>query len=50
MEEYGNLQEWVSRTGGDRARKRVVYGSTELLNAGEFIAEELERLGQEISS
>ena len=50
MEEYGNLQEWVSRTGGDRARKRVVYGSTELLNAGEFIREELERLGKEIST
>ena len=49
MEEYGNLQEWVARTGGERARKRVVYGSTELVNAGEFIAEELERLGKEIA-
>ncbi|PKS07733.1 hypothetical protein jhhlp_006341 [Lomentospora prolificans] len=48
MDEYGNLQEWVARTGGDRARKRVVYGSTELLNAKEFIKEELERLGREI--
>ncbi|CEJ80705.1 Putative SNARE docking complex subunit [[Torrubiella] hemipterigena] len=44
MEEYGNLQEWVSRVGGDRAKKRVVYGSTELVNAREFISEELERL------
>lgn len=51
MEEYGNLQEWVSRVGGERgAKKRVVYGSTELLNAREFIAEELQRLGQELSS
>ncbi|KAL7933250.1 Sec1-like protein [Trichoderma chlorosporum] len=50
MEEYGNLHEWVSRTSGDRARKRVVYGSTEMINAGQFIQEELERLGKEVSS
>ena len=50
MDEYGNLQEWVARTGGDRARRRVVYGSTEMLNAGEFIREELERLGKEFGS
>jgi hypothetical protein len=50
MDEYGNLQEWVARTtAGDRARRRVVYGSTEMVNAGEFIREELERLGKEIS-
>ena len=53
MDEYGNLQEWVARTGegakGTAARKRVVYGSTELLNAREFIGEELERLGREVS-
>ncbi|KAI1778562.1 Sec1-like protein [Hypoxylon cercidicola] len=51
MDEYGNLQEWVQRTGeaGGRARKRVVYGSTEILNAREFITEELERLGREIA-
>ena len=53
MDEYGNLQEWVARTGegakGAAARKRVVYGSTELLNAREFISEELERLGREVS-
>ena len=47
MDEYGNLQEWVRRTGEGRAKKRVVYGSTELLNAQEFIKEELERLGSE---
>ncbi|KEY72088.1 hypothetical protein S7711_00104 [Stachybotrys chartarum IBT 7711] len=49
MEEYGNLQDWVGRTGGDRARKRVVYGSTEMVNAAEFITEELERLGKELT-
>lgn len=49
MEEYGNLQEWVGRTAGERARRRVVYGSTELLNAQEFIKEELQRLGSEVS-
>jgi sec1 family domain-containing protein 1 len=49
MDEYGNLQEWVARTtAGDRARRRVVYGSTEMVNAGEFIREELERLGKEV--
>ncbi|KAM0664847.1 hypothetical protein ACQRIT_000478 [Beauveria bassiana] len=50
MEEYGNLQEWVTRAGGEKTKKRVVYGSTELLNARAFISEELERLGKELSS
>jgi sec1 family domain-containing protein 1 len=51
MDEYGNLQEWAARTGeGAKAKKRVVYGSTELLNAREFIKEELERLGTEMDS
>lgn len=52
MDEYGNLLEWVARTsgGGDRVKRRVVYGSTEMLNAGEFIAQELERLGKEVAS
>jgi hypothetical protein len=50
MEEYGNLQDWVSRTGRDRAKKRVVYGSTEIINATEFITDELERLGKEVAS
>lgn len=50
MEEYGNLQEWVTRNAGERGtRRRVVYGSTELLNATEFIKEELQRLGSEVS-
>ncbi|KAI0018775.1 sec1 protein [Xylariomycetidae sp. FL0641] len=50
MDEYGNLQEWVRRSaeGGSRQTKRVVYGSTELLNAREFIRDELERLGREV--
>lgn len=50
MEEYGNLQDWVARTGRDRAKKRVVYGSTEIINATEFIQDELERLGKEVAS
>jgi hypothetical protein len=51
MDEYGNLQEWMARAGaagGDRTKKRVVYGSTEMLNAGHFITDELERLGREV--
>ena len=50
MDEYGNLQEWVARTGGDRAKKRVVYGSTEMINATGFITDELEKLGREVKS
>ena len=54
-EEYGNLQEWADRTSGaaagaqpsTAARRRVVYGSTELLNAEDFITLELNRLGKE---
>ncbi|KAF2767647.1 Sec1-like protein [Teratosphaeria nubilosa] len=53
MDEYGNLQEWAKRTSGAGAgaagtvgRKRVIYGSTELVNAGSFL-KELGRLGQE---
>lgn len=57
MDEYGNLQEWAKRTGagGSGAEKgagkrRVVYGSTELVNAGEFLRGELEKLGGEAGS
>ena len=52
IDEYGNLQEWVARTAGagDRTRRRVVYGSTEITNADEFISAELERLGREVAS
>ena len=50
MDEYGNLQEWASRAAAaDRAKRRVVYGASELVNAGQFIREELDRLGKEIS-
>jgi sec1 family domain-containing protein 1 len=50
MEEYGNLQEWSKRTGGPNgsaARKKVVYGSTELVNAEQFVNGELAKLGME---
>ncbi|KAK5662733.1 hypothetical protein OQA88_6140 [Cercophora sp. LCS_1] len=50
MDEYGNLQEWANRTSGtDRVKRRVVYGASELVNAGQFITNELDRLGKEIS-
>lgn len=54
MDEYGNLQDWAKRTsgvgGGGSAgapRRKVVYGSTELVNAEEFVMGELARLGRE---
>ncbi|ERT00083.1 SNARE docking complex subunit [Sporothrix schenckii 1099-18] len=52
INEYGNLQEWVHRTGGgnDRAKRRVVYGATELMNADEFCQGELDRLGRETTT
>lgn len=56
MDEYGNLQEWAKRTsgagsGGGAAggpRRRVVYGSTDLVNAEDFLVGELARLGREM--
>lgn len=54
MDEYGNLQEWAKRTGAGAekgaARRRVVYGSTELVNAEDFLRLELEKLGTEAAS
>jgi hypothetical protein len=57
MDEYGNLQEWAKRTGAGgsgaqtgAAKRRVVYGSTELTNAEEFLKVELEKLGAEAAS
>lgn len=63
MDEYGNLQDWTKRTSGGGAggasgggsgggagggpRRRVVYGSTDLVNAEEFVVGELARLGRE---
>lgn len=50
MDEYGNLQEWVVRgvMSGDKVKKRVLYGVSELINVGQFIIEELNRFGKEI--
>ena len=63
MDEYGNLQDWVRQTSGQPGsdgagasrgtasqgtpRRRVVYGSTDLMNANEFLTESLARLGHE---
>lgn len=52
MDEYGNLQDWANRTSGQGAagsvsKKRIVYGSTELVNAEDFVLGELTRLGGE---
>ena len=54
MDEYGNLQDWAKRTsavggGGTGVKRRVVYGSTELVNAEDFLMGELARLGRESS-
>ena len=56
MDEYGNLQEWAKRTGAGGSgaekgagRRRVVYGSTELINAEEFLKVEFEKLGAELA-
>ena len=54
MDEYGNLQEWAQRTGAaaekGAGKRRVVYGSTELINAEEFLKSELDKLGTEAAS
>ncbi|EPS27073.1 hypothetical protein PDE_02014 [Penicillium oxalicum 114-2] len=59
MDEYGNLQDWVKRTSGQSGadgapsanrhtgRRRVVYGSTDLMNATEFLRDSLAPLGRE---
>ncbi|KAJ5519588.1 Sec1-like protein, partial [Penicillium fimorum] len=60
MDEYGNLQEWVRRTNGQAGaegapaqratpghRRRVVYGSTDLMNATEFLSDSLAPLGRD---
>jgi len=53
VDEYGNLQDWAKRTSGATggaagavSRKRVIYGSTELMNAESFLRE-LAELGAE---
>ena len=50
MDEYGNLQDWAKRTSGTApgaAKRRIVYGSTDLVNAEDFVVGELARLGRE---
>jgi sec1 family domain-containing protein 1 len=52
MDEYGNLQEWAKRTSvasstSTGVKRRVVYGSTDLVNAEDFLLGELARLGKE---
>ncbi|GAM82673.1 hypothetical protein ANO11243_006550 [Dothideomycetidae sp. 11243] len=49
MDEYGNLQDFAKTNHAGAAavaRKRIIYGSTELVNAEDFIAE-LSKLGTE---
>ena len=48
-------QDWAKRTSGGgvsggavgASKRRIVYGSTELLNAEDFVMGELARLGRE---
>lgn len=52
MDEYGNLQEWAKRTSaagaaGTGQKRRIVYGSTSLYSATEFVTKDLAQLGQE---
>lgn len=54
LEEYNNLQTFAARSSGAAGaqqgaalRRRVVYGSTEILNAQAFIEDELATLGRE---
>ena len=52
MDEYGNLVEWAKRSSGVAAaagggKRRVVYGSTGLLSARQFVEGDLMRLGRE---
>ncbi|KFX86337.1 hypothetical protein O988_09638, partial [Pseudogymnoascus sp. VKM F-3808] len=56
MDEYGNLAEWAKRTGEGgvgaakgAGRRRVVYGSTEIVSAEEFLGVEMQGLGVEIA-
>ncbi|KAH3959287.1 hypothetical protein HBH70_045000 [Parastagonospora nodorum] len=53
MDEYGNLQEWAKRTSvshgaaGTGQKRRIVYGSTALYSATEFVNKDLAQLGKE---
>ena len=50
MDEYGNLQDWTKRTntaqGAGGPRRRIVYGSTDIINAEDFVGVAA-RLGKE---
>lgn len=54
MDEYGNLQEYARRTNAASSstatapKRRIVYGSTEIINAEDFLTGELAKLGREI--
>lgn len=61
MDEYGNLQDWVRRASGQPGadttgarqgtgvgnKRRVIYGSTDLMNAHDFLTDSLGKLGSE---
>jgi len=51
MDEYGNLQDWAKRHNSGNnpsaVRKKIVYGSTEIMNSEDFVTKELARLGRE---
>lgn len=50
MDEYNNIQEFAQRHSASAAgtgQKRIVYGSTYMYNAAEFITQELAPLGKE---
>lgn len=51
MDEYGNLQDWASRVsaaqGQGSIKRRIVYGSTDIVNAEDFVGV-LASLGSEV--
>ena len=53
MDEYGNLQEYARRTNAASSsattapKRRIVYGSTDIINAEDFLTGELAKLGRE---
>jgi len=51
VDEYGNLLAWAQRTSsGAGLKRRVVYGSTEIMNAEEFLKTQLDKLGKEVTT
>ena len=54
LDEFSNLQQFVAKKNAGAnnnlgSKKRIVYGSTELMNAEDFLTKELARLGNENS-